>query len=86
MNTEEDYEQTYEEYGRKVLDHFLNPRNVGKMDNPHVMVRVGDPSCGDHIELFMQIKNDTIEEISYLVHGCVGAISTSSALSELAKG
>ena len=72
------------EYGQNVLDHFLNPRNVGKAENPDAQVKVGDPSCGDYIELSLRIEQGKIAELKYLVFGCIGAISTSSALSELA--
>lgn len=74
------------EYGQNVLDHFLNPRNVGKVENPDAEVKVGDPSCGDYIELSLRIDQGKIAELKYKVFGCVGAISTSSALSELALG
>jgi nitrogen fixation NifU-like protein len=74
------------EYGQNVLDHFLNPRNVGKVENPDAEVKVGDPSCGDYIELSLRLNQDEIAELKYLVFGCIGAISTSSALSELAVG
>lgn len=74
------------EYGQNVLDHFLNPRNIGKVDNPDAEVRVGDPNCGDYIELSLRLEQGKIAELKYKVYGCIGAISTSSALSELALG
>lgn len=86
MEQENFSEETYLEYGTNVLEHFLNPRNVGKMDDADIMTQVGDPTCGDYIELFLKMANEKIEKITYLVHGCIGAISTSSALTEMVTG
>lgn len=85
MEEEQEYAAMVE-YGQKVLDHFINPRNVGKIESPDVEVTVGDPACGDFIKLYLRVESGRIAEIKFLVQGCVGAISTSSALTELAKG
>lgn len=76
----------YLEYNEKVLDHFTNPRHVGKIENPDAAATCGSPECGDYIELTLKIKEGQIIDVKYLVYGCAGAISTSSALAELAMG
>ncbi|CAA7601450.1 NIF system FeS cluster assembly, NifU, N-terminal [Acididesulfobacillus acetoxydans] len=73
-------------YTDKVLDHFICPRNVGRMNNADGESTIGDPSCGDSVTVYLKVRDGRIEAISYLVFGCAGAISTSSVTSELAKG
>jgi len=75
-----------EEYTENVIDHFMDPKNVGEIDDPDVKVRIGDPDCGDYIELFLKVAEGRIADIKYLVFGCIGAIATSSALSEMVMG
>lgn len=71
-------------YTETILDHFKNPRNVGEIEDPDGMALVGDPSCGDHIRLYLTIEEDKIADIRYKVFGCAAAIATTSILSELA--
>lgn len=73
-------------YTDKVMDHFSNPRNVGQIDNPNVVVKVGDPGCGDAVLIFLKIENDIIVDIKYRVYGCGAAIATTSMASTLVKG
>jgi len=73
-------------YSDKVMDHFSNPRNVGIMTEPTVLVKVGDPDCGDALLLFLKIEEDRIKDIKYKIFGCGAAIATSSIASELAMG
>jgi nitrogen fixation NifU-like protein len=73
-------------YSDKVMDHFTNPRNVGIMEEPTVLVKVGDPGCGDALLLFLKIEEDRIRDIKYKIFGCGAAIATSSVASELAMG
>jgi len=75
-------------YTNIVLDHFRNPRNVGIIENPDVHIRVGDPTCGDSLELFVKVDEtvSTVIDISYLVYGCPAAIATSSVATEMMKG
>jgi len=73
-------------YSDKVMDHFTNPRNVGIMEEPTVLVKVGDPGCGDALLLFLKIEEDRIRDIKYKIFGCGAAIATSSIASELAMG
>ena len=78
-------------YSEKVIDHFRNPRNYGKLENPDGIGRAGNPVCGDLMELYIKVgKNgkgeEFIKEISFLTYGCAAAIATSSMLTEMVKG
>ncbi|MGE4579478.1 MAG: iron-sulfur cluster assembly scaffold protein [Desulfuromonadales bacterium] len=73
-------------YTEAVLDHFNNPRNVGIIDDPTVLVQVGDPGCGDSLLLTLKIEDDRLIDIRYKIYGCGAAIATSSMGSELVKG
>ncbi len=73
-------------YSQKVLDHFRNPRNVGRMDNPDGVGKVGNPVCGDVMVMYLKIKNDIIEDAMFETFGCGAAIATSSIATELIKG
>lgn len=79
-------EMVTDEYTENVIDHFLDPKNVGEIENADAKVKVGDPNCGDYIEMFLKVKDNKIEDLKYLVFGCIGAISTSSALSVMVMG
>jgi nitrogen fixation NifU-like protein len=76
----------YISYTETVIDHFLNPRNVGLIDDPDGYAVVGDPTCGDYIEVCIKVERKRIVEFKFLVSGCPGAISTSSIATELAVG
>ena len=75
-------------YTDVVLDHFRKPRNVGIIEDADAHVRVGDPTCGDSMEIFVSVDESVsvVTDISYLVYGCPGAIATSSIASEMIKG
>ncbi|NMA51761.1 MAG: iron-sulfur cluster assembly scaffold protein, partial [Peptococcaceae bacterium] len=73
-------------YSDKVIEHFLNPQNAYKMPDPDAEGSFGDPSCGDALTFYLKIKDNRIEDISYLVYGCTASIATSSMTSVLAKG
>lgn len=74
-------------YSSIAMDHFINPRNVGRLKDYHGLGKFGDPSCGDSLEITIKINNkDLITDIGYLVYGCAGAIATTSMVSVLAKG
>lgn len=73
-------------YSKKVLEHFTNPRNVGTIDDPDGYGKVGNPVCGDLMEIFIKVKDDVIEDIKFRTFGCGSAIATSSMVTELAKG
>lgn len=78
-------------YSDKVLDHFKNPRNVGEIENADGVGRVGNPVCGDLMWIYLKIaKNEkgeeVIEDIKFKTFGCGSAVSTSSMITEMAKG
>jgi len=73
-------------YSKKVMDHFLNPRNMGKIKNPDGYGKVGNPVCGDLMEIYIKVKNDIITDVKFKTFGCGSAIATSSMVTELAKG
>jgi nitrogen fixation NifU-like protein len=76
----------WSQYSDRVLDHFRNPRNVGEMDNPDGVGRVGSPVCGDIMELYLRVKNSIIVEAKFKTFGCAAAIATSSMVTEMVKG
>lgn len=75
------------QYSAKVLDHFRNPRNVGILEGDDVAVgRVGNPVCGDLMDIYIRVKDDKIVDIKFKTFGCGSAIATSSMVTEIAKG
>jgi nitrogen fixation NifU-like protein len=74
-------------YSETTLDHFRNPRNVGRLEGDDVAVgRVGNPVCGDIMEMYLRIKDDRIVEIKFQTFGCGSAVATSSMTTELVLG
>ena len=76
-------------YSKQVLDHYENPRNVGKMDenDPNVGTgMVGAPACGDVMRLQIKVENDIITDAKFKTYGCGSAIASSSLLTEWVKG
>lgn len=73
-------------YSKKVMEHFMNPKNVGAIENPDGYGKVGNPVCGDLMEMFIKVKDDVITDIKFRTFGCGSAIATSSMVTELAKG
>ncbi len=75
------------QYSEILMDHFMNPRNVGNLENPDGHSEVGSPQCGDAMFLDIDIDDEgRIAEIAFKTFGCAGAIASASALTELAKG
>lgn len=76
------------QYSQKVLDHFMHPRNVGKMENPDAVATEGSPSCGDQVTVYLKIDDESkvIDDISFLSYGCASNIATASIITDLAKG
>ncbi len=72
-------------YNETVRDHFLHPRNQGKIENPDGIGTVGNPRCGDVMQITIKVGNDIIKDIKFETFGCAAAISSSSMLTELAK-
>ncbi len=73
-------------YSETTIDHFTNPRNVGIIDNADGIGEAGDPNCGDYLIIYINVEDYIIKDIKFKVNGCVGAISSSSMTTELAKG
>ncbi len=73
-------------YSDKVMDHFMNPRNVGEIENPDGYGKMGNPVCGDIMEMYIKVENDIITDIKFKTFGCGSAIATSSMVTEMAKG
>lgn len=67
------------------VEHFTNPQNVGIIDDYDGLGEAGDPNCGDYLKIYIKVKNEIIKDIKFQVHGCVGAIASSSITTELAK-
>ena len=76
------------EYSDKVKEHFLNPKNIGKLDDANATATEGSPACGDQITFYLKINPDTlvIDEIKFLSYGCASNIATASVATELVKG
>ena len=73
-------------YSDKVMEHFRNPRNVGEIDNPDGIGHVGNPVCGDIMELYIKVENGIIIDTKFKTFGCGAAIATSSMVTEMVKG
>jgi nitrogen fixation NifU-like protein len=73
------------EYSEKVMEHFRNPRNVGEIENPDGVGKVGNPVCGDIMELYIKVKDGVIIDAKFKTFGCGAAIATSSMVTELVK-
>lgn len=73
-------------YSEKVKDHLMNPRNVGTMDDPSGVGSVGNPVCGDIMEMYLKVEDGVIVDAKFRTFGCGAAIATSSMVTELAKG
>lgn len=78
-----DYRSSYSE---KVMEHFRNPKNVGEIVNPDGIGHVGNPICGDIMELYIKVKDNIIVDAKFKTFGCGAAIATSSMVTELVKG
>jgi nitrogen fixation NifU-like protein len=68
------------------MEHFKNPRNVGEIENPDGIGHVGNPVCGDIMELYIKVKDGIIVDAKFKTFGCGAAIATSSMVTEIVKG
>jgi nitrogen fixation NifU-like protein len=75
-----------EKYSEKVMDHFMNPRNVGEIKDANGIGEVGNPRCGDIMKMYIKVKDNKIEDIKFLTFGCGAAVATSSMVTEMIKG
>jgi nitrogen fixation NifU-like protein len=73
-------------YSQKVMEHFMHPRNVGQIENPDGVGHVGNPICGDIMELYIRVKDNIIVDAKFKTFGCGAAIATSSMVTEMVKG
>ncbi|MBM7868099.1 Fe-S cluster assembly scaffold protein NifU [Heliobacterium gestii] len=73
-------------YTDKVMDHFMNPRNVGEIENASGVGEVGNATCGDIMRIYLDVEDNIIKDVKFKTFGCGAAIATSSMATELIKG
>ncbi len=73
-------------YSERVLEHYQNPRNVGKIEDADGTGVVGNPVCGDMMMITIKVRDDRIEDVKFKTFGCGAAIATTSMVTELVKG
>jgi len=74
------------EYTEKVMEHFRNPRNVGEIKDPDWVGKVGNPICGDLMEIQIKVQDNRLADVKFRTFGCGAAVATSSMVTEMAKG
>lgn len=73
-------------YSEKVVEYFMNPKNVGRLDPADGVGEVGNPRCGDVMKIYIRVQDGCIEDIRFETFGCAAAIATSSMITEMVKG
>jgi len=73
-------------YNETVMDHFMNPRNMGEIENPDAVAEVGNNVCGDTMKIYLKIEDNRIVDVKFKTFGCGAAIASSSMTTELVKG
>ncbi|MHA1125016.1 MAG: Fe-S cluster assembly scaffold protein NifU [Candidatus Heimdallarchaeota archaeon] len=73
-------------YSKKVMEHFTKPKNVGEVEDYDGIGIVGNPRCGDTMQITIKVKDDKIDDIKFRTFGCASAIATSSMTTVMAKG
>ena len=74
------------EYSEKVMEHFVHPHNVGKLEDADGIGEVGNAKCGDIMKMYLKIENDIITDVKFNTYGCASAIATSSIATDMIKG
>lgn len=74
------------EYSEKVMEHFTNPHNVGKLDDADGIGEIGNAKCGDIMKMYLKIENDIIVDAKFNTYGCASAIATSSIATDMIIG
>jgi len=73
-------------YTENVMEHFMNPRNVGEIENPDGVGEIGNPVCGDMMTFYIKVKDNHLADVKFKTFGCGAAIAVSSMVSEMAIG
>lgn len=73
-------------YSETVMDHFMNPRNVGEIPDADGVGNEGNPVCGDMMTFYIKVDDDRLSDVKFKTFGCGAAIAVSSMVSEMAKG
>jgi nitrogen fixation protein NifU and related proteins len=73
-------------YSKKVMDHFMNPRNVGEIPDADGIGMIGNPADGDVVHIYIKVKDDVLSQVMFKTMGCAAAIATSSKVTEMAQG
>lgn len=73
-------------YSEKVMELFMNPINTGRMEDPDGVGEVGNARCGDIMKIYLRIKDEVIEDVTFETFGCASAIASSSMVTEMVKG
>ncbi|OPX93339.1 MAG: NifU-like protein [Syntrophorhabdus sp. PtaB.Bin006] len=74
------------QYSETVMEHFRNPHNVGRIENPDGVGEVGNPVCGDMMTITIKVKDNKIDDVKFETFGCGAAIAVSSMVTDMAKG
>ncbi|WFN36950.1 Fe-S cluster assembly scaffold protein NifU [Methanomicrobium antiquum] len=74
------------DYSEKVMDHFENPRNQGKIEDADGIGEEGNPTCGDIMKIYIKVSDNIIEDVKFQTFGCGAAVASSSMATELIKG